>query len=78
MDPEMMKNIGVGGGSGIIGVLMAFFGLKSRIKRLEEGKVDLGTCTAIKTGIHQRVDDLRGTMNTRFDTIENLIIGKKK
>ncbi len=51
VDPEV---IGVGGGGGVIGALLAFLGFRQRLKRIEgelDGKVDTKTCTATYDGI---------------------------
>lgn len=76
-----LQTIGTAGGGSIVGVILAFLGFKSRLDSIEKkvcGKVDEKTCIAVKEGMNQRFDDLKDGLDTRFDTIEHLIVGGKK
>ena len=80
MDPEILKDIGLGGGGGVVGVILAFFGFKSRIDAVEKKvclKVDKETCVAVKDGMNTRFDDLHHTLDNRFNTLETLIKEKE-
>jgi hypothetical protein len=75
-----LDQIGTGGISGAMGILLGYLGFRSKIASIEKNvgtKVDEKTFTAVKEGIHQRIDDLKGNIDTRFDTLELLVKGKK-
>ena len=81
MDIETIKNLGLGGGGGVVGVVLTFLGFKSRLDSMEKkvcAKVSTTTCKAVKSGVNSRIDDLRDTIDHRFDTLESLIVQNKK
>jgi len=79
MDPELEK-IGIGFFSAVAGAVIGFLGIKTKVKSIEQKigtKVDEKVCLVIKTGVNTRIDDLNSTINSRFDTLEGLITGKR-
>ncbi len=53
------ETIGAGAGSGVVGVILAFFGFKSRLDNMEKkvcGKVDKGVCVAIEKSVDDKFD----------------------
>lgn len=74
-----LEQVGTGGISGAVGILLGYLGFKSRLSSIEKKinlKVDEKTCLATKSGVHQRIDDLKDHMDTRFDTLEGFILGR--
>jgi phage-related minor tail protein len=72
MDPSITDGAYAGGGS-LIGAVLAYLGLGSRLKRLEEGVVYKDTFEATTEGIKAEFTALRNHIDTRIDDLRDLI-----
>ena len=69
IEPETLQNVGSGAGGGLLGVILTWFGLKSRLDSMEktvEGLVTEKICEARTKALVQRIDNARD----RFDKID--------
>ena len=76
MEPETIKTIGAGAGSGILGVILAFFGLKSRINSIDrklEHVVYDDTCKATVTGIEKQLNTVTDLLKEQRTDIKELL-----
>ena len=76
MDPE---TIGIGGGGGVIGALLAFFGLRQRLNRIEsvlDDKVDTKTCSATYVGITKLLATQTALAKETRDDVKKLLAKK--
>jgi len=76
MDIETIKNVGIGGGGGIVGVLLAFFGFKSRLDNIDrklEHVVYEDTCDATVAGIEKQLETQTELMKEQRDDIKELL-----
>ena len=76
-----LEQVGTGGISGVVGIFLGYLGLRSKVASMDKKintKVDEKTFTVTKEGIHRRIDDLKDHTDTRFDTLEFLIVKGKK
>ena len=75
---ELAQQIGAGGGGGVLGVVLAFFGFKSRLDSMEKkvcGKVDRGVCEAIEKGVDDKFETQIALMKETRDDVKT-ILGK--
>ena len=74
-----LEQIGYTGGAGILGALLTFFGLKSRVDRMADTVRYVDTCEAIHTGIEKKLDDHEAMLKEiRSDVKTVLRNGHKK
>ena len=76
MDPE---TIGVGGGGGVIGAVLAFLGFRQRLNRIEaelDDKVDSKTCGATYTGITELLATQTALAKETRDDVKKLLMKK--
>jgi len=60
MESEIFGTIGSGAGGGLIGALIAYLGIKTRLDSLEKGiltMVSQRECAAVSAGLSQRVNN---------------------
>jgi hypothetical protein len=72
MDPSISDGAYAGGGS-LIGAVLAYLGLGSRLKRLEEGMVSKDTCGATHGGIKAEFTALRLHIDSHMEHLRDLI-----
>jgi hypothetical protein len=70
---KIVELLGTGAGGGLLGAIVAFFGLKSRMDRMEGSAVSRDTCAAVQREFTGRIGDLQRSLDSfREDTTERL------
>lgn len=57
----------VGGGSGILGAILAFFGVDKRLTRLENEKLDKSVCTICAKANDDRIEEIHSDIKELKD-----------
>jgi len=76
MDLETIKNVGLGGGGGIIGVILAFLGFKSRLDSIDDKLKNVvfeDTCHARVAGMENQMKTQTDLMKEQRDDIKELL-----
>lgn len=71
-----LRDVGMSGGSGLLGALLTFFGLKARMDELKqelEKKVHAPTCEAIQKHYDERHTDVRDALTRIENKLDKMI-----
>ena len=72
MPDNLLQTGGAGGIGAIFGMVLGFFGFKTRIENLEKGTVTKDTCTVVQKAFHdsmQAQNEMLKEMRTDIKTI---------
>lgn len=82
---DLMKDLGIGGGGGIIGLILSWFGFKSQIRDL---RTDLDgvkrrvrfrdTCDEIVKRVEKSLESIQGMQEEMRNDIKKILLGQKK
>jgi len=67
------SNIGIGGGAGLLGMVLGWFGLKSRINDLKESVRYADTCMAIHKAVDVRLQNIEKMQAETRSDIKKLL-----
>jgi len=56
MPDNLLQTGGAGGAGAILGLILGFFGFKSRIENLEKGTVTKETCVVVQKAFHDNME----------------------
>jgi len=77
VEPE---TIGIGGGGGVIGALLAFLGFRQRLNRIEstlDEKIDSKTCAATHDGIIKLLESQTLLQKETRDDVKKLLTNSR-
>ena len=72
-----LTNLGIGGGGGILGVVLGWFGCKSKIDSLSKNVRYKDTCNAVHVALEKRLDGIEKMQTEMRDDIKKLLPGGK-
>jgi len=70
---DLTTKIGIGSGAGVLGIVLSWFGLKSRVKDLKDSVRYADTCIAMHTALDKRLKNIETMQTEMRNDIKELI-----
>ena len=77
---DLLTKIGIGGGSGLVGVVLGLFGFKTKVQRLEKDMTEIKkdarytiTCIAVHKAVDEKLASMETMQKEMRDDIKELI-----
>ncbi len=64
-----LNDFGYGAGGGFLGTVLAYFGIKQRIDKLENSVVYKDVCKVCSAGLHRRIEDMHQDLSGKLDMV---------